>query len=344
MSSLNMTVQEIRDLIGEGDIVGHPDFLCRSLASLGRAEGDQLSFVKGARHVESARRSGAGALLVSAPIPDLERPQLVVPNPHLTFGRLLQRVAEHKRTHADTVHPMAHVDDSARLADSVGVGAGAVVREDASIGPRSTLYANVYLGQRSTIGSDCVVHPNVVIMEDVHIGDRVVIHGGTVIGADGYGYLQSEGKHVKVPQVGEILIGDDVEIGALTTIDRATVDRTTIGRGTKIGDMCHVAHNCEVGEDVLLLPTSQMGGSVTVGDGAVFAGRAACIDNLEIGAGATLGATAVAFKDVAPGAVVWGSPARDKNQEMRTQVALGRLPEMQKQLRAIIRHLGIAPR
>ena len=165
-----------------------------------------------------------------------------------------------------------------------------------------------------------------------------------MIGADGYGYIQSEGKHLKVPQVGEILIGDDVEIGALTTVDRATVDQTTIGRGTKIGDMCHVAHNCDVGEDVLLLPTSQMGGSVTVGDRAVFAGRAACIDNLEIGAGATLGATAVAFKDVAPGAVLWGIPARDKRKEMRTQVALGRLPEMQKELRAVMQHLGLKRR
>ena len=339
-----MTVQEIRDLIGEGDIVGSPDFLCRSLASLGRAKGDQLSFVKSARHVDAARGSGAGALIVSSPIDDLGKPQLVLPNPYSAFGRLLERVAEAKRAHPHTIHPMAHVDETARLGDDVRIGAGAVVREDATIGPRTTLYANAYLGQRSTIGADCVIHPNVVIMEDVHIGDRVVIHGGAVIGADGYGYIQSEGKHLKVPHVGEILIGDDVEIGALTTVDRATVDQTTIGRGTKVGDMCHVAHNCEIGEDVLLLPTAQMGGSVTVGDGAVFAGRAACIDNVKIGAGATLGATAVAFKDVAPGAVVWGVPARDKTREMRTQVALRRLPEMQKELRAVMQHLGLKPR
>ncbi|MGI9626520.1 MAG: UDP-3-O-(3-hydroxymyristoyl)glucosamine N-acyltransferase [Longimicrobiales bacterium] len=341
MSLLNMTLREVRDFLGEGQVVGSPDFHCRSLASLGRAKDDQLSFVKGDRHVEAARASGAGALLVSAPIPSLETSQLVLQNPYLAFGRLLERVAEKKRHHPEGTHPAAHVDETAEIDASVKIGAGAVVREEARVGPNSTLCANVYLGSRSTVGADCFIAPNVVIMEDVHIGDRVRVHGGTVIGADGYGYIQSEGKHLKVPQVGEIVIGDDVEIGALSTIDRATVDQTTIGRGTKIGDMCHVAHNCNIGEDVLLLPTAQMGGSVTVGDRAVFAGRAACIDNLTIGAGATLGATAVAFKDVDPGAVLWGVPARDKTREMRTQVVLQKLPELQKQLRAVVRHLGL---
>ncbi len=341
MSQLNMTLEEVRALTGEGEIVGSPSFFCRSLASLERALGDQLSFVRSERYVEAARRSGAGALLVPSAIEGLEKHQLVVRDPYQAFGLLLRKIAEEKRGQPRGIHPAAVVDESAEIGTDVTVGAGAVVREGARIGDRSVLYANVYLGQRSVIGADCILNPNVVIMEDVSIGDRVLIHGGTVIGTDGYGFIQHEGRHIKIPQVGEVVIGDDVEIGALTTIDRATLDQTVIGRGTKIGDLCHIAHNCQIGEDVMLLPTVAISGSVTVGDRALFAGRAGCSGHLTIGEGAVLAGTAVAWKDVAPGASLWGNPARDKTLEMRIQSTMRRLPQMQRDLRTVKKRLGL---
>ena len=187
---------------------------------------------------------------------------------------------------------------------------------------------------------DCVLHPNVVIMEDVTLGDRVIIHGGTVIGADGFGYLQHKGEHIKIPQVGDINIGDDVEIGSLTTIDRAAIDTTNIGRGTKIGDLVHIGHNCDVGEDVLLLPTVAVSGSVRIGNRAVLAGRAGTSDNITIGEGAVLGGTCVAFKDVKPGAVMWGNPARDMKLQMRIEATVNHLPAMRKELSKIRKKLG----
>ena len=341
MSKLKMTLAEIQTFVGEGDIVGSPDFMCRSVASLDKAGDDQLSFVKDRSYFEKALATGAGALLVPERIEGFAGHQLVVSDSHRVFGQLLTKIAMEKRRQPPGIHPGAQVDDSAEIGSDVTIGVGAVVREGATIGDRSVLYANAYVGQRSVIGADTVLYPNVLILEDVTIGDRVLIHGGTVVGSDGYGFVQHEGQHVKIPQVGAVVIGDDVEIGALTTIDRATLDQTVIGRGTKIGDLCHIAHNCQIGENVLVLPTVAISGSVTVGDGAIFAGRSGCADNLTIGEGAVLGGTSVAFKDVPAGAQMWGNPARDKMQEMRIQGVLRRLPEMQRELRAVKKKVGL---
>ena len=336
-----MTLAEIQAYVDEGEVVGSPDFFCRSVASLDKAGDDQLSFVKDRRYFDKARRTGAGALLVPERIEGFEGNQLVVSDSHRVFGQLLTKIATEKRRQPPGIHPGAHVDESAEIGSDVTIGGGAVVREGAMIGDRSVLYANTYVGQRSVIGADTVLYPNVLILEDVTIGDRVLIHGGTVVGSDGYGFVQHEGQHIKIPQVGAVVIGDDVEIGALTTIDRATLDQTVIGRGTKIGDLCHIAHNCQIGENVLVLPTVAISGSVTVGDGAIFAGRSGCADNLTIGEGAVLGGTSVAFKDVPAGAQMWGNPARDKMQEMRIQGVLRHLPEMQRELRAVKKKLGL---
>jgi UDP-3-O-[3-hydroxymyristoyl] glucosamine N-acyltransferase len=336
-----MTLTEIRSFIGEGEIVGSPDFLCRSVASLDEAQGDQLSFVKDRRYFDRAQETGAGALLVPEAIDGFEGHQLVVSDSHRVFGQLLARIALDKRRQPTGIHPGSHVDESATIGVDVTIGIGAVVREEATIGDRSVLYPHSYVGQRSVLGADTVLYPNVLILEDVTLGCRVLIHGGTVVGSDGYGFVQHEGRHIKIPQVGAVVIGDDVEIGALTTIDRATLDATVIGNGTKIGDLCHIAHNCQIGEDVLVLPTVAISGSVTVGNGVIFAGRSGCADNLTIGEGAVLGGTSVAFRDVPAGAQMWGNPAREKMQEMRIQAAMRRLPEMQRDLRSVKKKVGL---
>ena len=341
MPRLGMTLAQIREHIGGAEIIGSADFLCESVASLDQARGDQLSFVKDQRYAEQAKKSAAGALLVPARIDGLGCNQLVVADPYRSFGLLLVKIADQARAQDAGVHPRAVVHETARIGAGAIVGAGAVVQAEASIGDRTVVYANAFIGQRSVIGSDAILYPNVVIREDVVVGDRVIIHCGTVIGSDGYGFVQHEGRHLKIPQVGGVEIGDDVEIGALATIDRATLDRTVIGRGTKIGDLCHIAHNCRIGEDVLLLPTVAVSGSVTIGNRAVLAGRAGTADNLTIGEGAVLGGTAVAFKDVPAGAQMWGNPAREMALEMRIQAVMRRLPEMQRDLRAVKKKLDL---
>jgi UDP-3-O-[3-hydroxymyristoyl] glucosamine N-acyltransferase len=342
MSTLCLTLHEVRELIGSGEIVGDPGFECRAVASLDHARPDQLSFVRDRKYFEAAVQSHAGALIVPEQIEGSQAHQLVVEAPFVAFGLILRHIAVEKRRQPVGVHPTAVVADDVEFGDEVTVGAGACVREGVRIGDRAVIYANVYIGQRAGVGSDTVLYPNVVIMEDVTVGERVIIHGGTVVGGDGYGFLQLDGRHVKIPQVGAIEIGDDVEIGALATIDRATADTTVIGRGTKIGDLVHVAHNCNVGEDVLLLPTVAVSGSARIGDRAILAGRAAVSDGVTVGEDAILGGACVTYKDVAAGANMWGNPARGRLLQMRIEAALGSLPDMKKELRELRRKLEVS--
>ena len=339
MNTFELRLQEIQTIAGGGEIVGDSEFICRGVASLKAAKENELSFVKNERYIGEALDSRAGALIVPAKIAESHANQLIVDEPFLAFGHVLQQVAREKRRQQTGIHPTAVISNDVELGDDITIGAGVFIRENVQIGDRVVIYSNVTIGQRSVIGSDSILHPGVIVMEDVTLGSRVIVHGGTVLGVEGYGYIQHEGKHVKIPQVGSVIIGDDVEIGALTTIARAALDATIIARGTKIGDLVHVGHNCVVGEDVLLFPTVAISGSVHIGNKAIFAGRSGASDNLKIGDGAIMGATSVAFKDVAPGAVMWGDPARTKVQQMRIQTVLTGLPEMRKELRTIRKDL-----
>jgi UDP-3-O-[3-hydroxymyristoyl] glucosamine N-acyltransferase len=342
MSKLQMTLENVRELIGGGEIVGDPSFFCSSVASLHHAGPEQLSFAKDHRYFDEASRSRAGALLVPDRIKGSTAHQLVVENPFMLFGKILQYIAQLKRQQPSGIHANATVSASAKIGHGVTIGPGAVICDEVEVGDRAIISANTYIGQRSIVGTDCVLHPNVVIMEDVTLGERVIIHGGAVVGSDGFGYLQHDHTHIKIPQVGEIVIGDDVEIGAAATIDRAAIDTTTIGRGTKIGDLAHIGHNCKVGEDVLLLPTVAVSGSVSIGNRAVLAGRAGTSDNITVGEDAVLGGTCVAYKDVNPGAVMWGNPARDMKQQMRIEASLSKLPNMRRDLSKIKKKLDMA--
>jgi UDP-3-O-[3-hydroxymyristoyl] glucosamine N-acyltransferase len=340
MAKLEKTLVEIAEIAGGGSIVGESDFFCSRVAPLEEAEADELSFVRDRKSLADARKTRAGALVVAEELPDFGGQQLVVEDPFAAMIAVLQIVAIEKRRQPVGVDPLARIEEGVELGQDVIVGAGAVIRSGAKIGDRAVIHPQVHVGFRSVIGEESVIHPQVVIMEDVTIGRHVVVHGGTVIGCDGYGYVPAEGRQVKVPQVGEVVVGDDVEVGALVTIDRATIGATVIGRGTKIGDLVHVAHNCRIGEDVLLLPTAAVSGSVTVGDRAIFAGRAGCAGHLTIGEDARLGATSVAYKDVPPGAVLWGNPAKEKTHEMRVQLLLARLPEIYRELQSLKERVG----
>ena len=335
MAKLNLTLGEVREVMGDGVIFGHSDFVCKSIVSLDRAETDDLSFVKEQKYFQAAEQSRAGALLVPEALGGSDAHQLVLSDPVAGLGKLLHWISEQQRVETPGVHQSAQIAESATLGEDVAIGAGVVVRENAKIGDRSVIHANVFVGRRAILGEDTVIHPNAVLREDVILGDRVVVHAGAVLGSDGYSFVSDVDGHRRTPQVGGVVLGDDVEIGALATVDRATVDETVIGRGTKIGDMVHVGHNCRVGEDVLLLPFTGLSGSVVVGDGAIFAGRSSSSDNLTIGAGARIGAASVVFKDIAEHEQVWGNPARPKMEEMRIQVLLGQLADMKRELREL---------
>jgi UDP-3-O-[3-hydroxymyristoyl] glucosamine N-acyltransferase len=228
----------------------------------------------------------------------------------------------------------AHVDPTAAVA------AGAVVERDAVIGPRTFVGALSYVGRGAVLGADVRLYPRVVVRDGVRLGDRVIVHPGAVLGADGFGYAFDGAAHQKIPQVGGLIIEDDVEIGANTAIDRATMGATIVRRGTKIDNLVQIGHNCDIGEHVILVGQVGVSGSCKIGSRAVLAGQVGVADHLTIGEGAILMAQAGVAADVPPGEVWTGYPARPASQTRRIWVAESMLPELLKRVRSLEKQVG----
>lgn len=328
-----LRLSEVAVLLG-GHLVGTEDPEISGAASLAEAGPCDLAFVGGADRVEEARVSAAGAFLVP-PGCDLDRPRIEVGHPYEAFARFLARLApDPDRLYPPGVHPTAVVDPTARVAASA-VGPFCVIGAGAEVGAGTRLGPHVTIGCDARVGRDCVLHPQVVVREGCRLGDRVIVHAGTVVGADGFGYLAGPRGQVKIPQVGIVEVGDDVELGALVTIDRATTGRTVIGAGSKLDNQVHVAHNVRIGRCCALSAQTGIAGSCTLGDGVITGGQVGIADHLVIGDGARIGAQAGVIKDVPGGATVFGYPALDFHESFRITAAMRRLPAALGRLREL---------
>jgi UDP-3-O-[3-hydroxymyristoyl] glucosamine N-acyltransferase len=327
---LQMTVTEVAALI-EGHVEGSAERTLVALRSLEAAGPSELAVLfRGA--AEGCR---AGCLVVaedSELVADEGRSLIRVSDPEDALDVLASRGLP--APPAAGRHPTAVVAEDAVVAADASLGPHCVVGAGARVGARSRLAPGVTLGAGVHVGADCELHAQVVVEHDCRLGDRVVIHAGTVIGADGFGYRQQGGRHVKSPQVGRVEIGDDVEIGAHTTIDRGRLEPTTVGAGTKIDDHVHIAHNCRIGEGCALAGTVALSGGVVLGRGVLMGGRSGASDGVTIGDGAVLGGCAVAKKDVPAGAFQLGDPATDHRSYKREVLSLRRLPDLIARLRS----------
>jgi len=326
-------------------IDGAGDPLIEGVASLERAGPGDLAHCRTARHVDSARKSGAAAFVAPPGLDVDERPLLRSARPDLDFARLVRALmdAGEARPFPDRsveIAPDALIDGRA------SIGPGCVVGARSKLGPGTALHAGVVVYPDVEIGADCTIHAGVVLREGTRVGDRVVLHPGVVLGADGFGYTgDEEGRLFKIPQVGIVVIEDDVEIGAGTTVDRATLDETRIRRGARIDNLVQIAHNCDVGEGAVIAAQVGLAGSVRVGAGAALMGQVGVADHVEIGAGAFAAARSGIMRDVPPGARVFGQPAVPEKGWHRVTAALPRLPDALRRLRRLERQLeaGEAP-
>ncbi|RMH06322.1 MAG: UDP-3-O-(3-hydroxymyristoyl)glucosamine N-acyltransferase [Nitrospirae bacterium] len=313
-------------------LVGPGDLLVTGVNSVEAAGPHDLACIANRRFQEAAHHSQAGAFILSEPCPSLLRPQLVSPNPQYDFIRLINRFFLRPRPAPSIAEPVWR-GEMVRIGPEVTIGPFVTIGHRTTIGTRATLSAGVFLGEDVEIGEESFLHPHVTILDRCRIGSRVIIHSGAVIGSDGFGYVQHEGRHHKIPQLGIVVVEDDVEIGANVTIDRATFGETRIRRGTKIDNQVQIAHNVTVGEDCILVAQVGIAGSTTVGNGVMIGGQAGIIDHIVIGERAKIGAGAGVERDVDPESIVLGRPALSYQEALRIQPIIRDLPALREQLR-----------
>jgi UDP-3-O-[3-hydroxymyristoyl] glucosamine N-acyltransferase len=329
---------------------GDPRCIVTAVAPLDRAGPHEISFLTAPRYLAAARGSRAGAFLAGEDVTDLPGPVLRSSSPQQSLIDLLTLFHPPAQT-LGGIDAAARVALDAQVDPTASVGALAVIEAGARIGAHVRIYPLVYVGANAEVGEDCVLHPHAVVRDGVRLGRRVVVHAGAVIGDDGFGYAHDGRAHRKIPQVGTVVIEDDVEIGANTTIDRAMLGETVIGRGTKIDNLVQIGHNVEIGEHCIIVAQVGISGSCRVGRGVVLAGQVGLVDHVTLGDGVVVEAQSGLHKDLEPGARVLGSPARPSTEAKRTLLAGRRLPDALRRLAALERHLlelearlGPAPR
>ena len=329
-----MKLSDIALLVG-GELVGKNDLEITGVAPIGQAGPGDLTFVANPRYRPLLKTTRATAAIVDA---QTEWPAMALirhANPYYAFLLVLRQFHPDEKPVAEGVHPQAYVAPDAVLGKGVGISPFAVVESGAKIGDRTLIGAGSFIGRGVEIGADCIVYPNVTIREKTKIGSRAIIHSGTVVGSDGFGYAKEKGTYHKIPQVGIVVIEDDVELGANVTIDRATMGETRIGRGTKIDNLVQIAHNVKIGENSIIVSQVGISGSTEVGKNVTIAGQVGLTGHLHIGDGAIIAAQSGVHRDVKPGQIVLGSPAREMQKSKKIEAIISNLPEYIEKLKRL---------
>ncbi len=329
---MKYTIKEVSSIIG-GEVVGNDGLCITGVSSIENAEEGDISFIKNERFISKALNTKASAVVTHRPIDETDKTLIIVDDPFFSFIKLLQVISDKKQQRPRDIHPSAVISKDSSIGDNISVGANVVIEGNTQIGQNVTIYPNVYIGTSCKIGDNSIIYANVTIREEVTIGKRAVIQSGSSIGDDGFGYLQIKGKHVKIPQVGTIEIGDDVSIGSHVTIARAALDKTTIASGVKIDNHSQIAHNCTIGENSMLIAYAKLAGGVKIGKNVMIAEDVGVTDHVEIADNCMVGAASNVYKSLTPGSVVWGSPAKPITFEKRLQVLIKKLPDIYKKVK-----------
>ena len=330
----------------EGRVEGDPDRTIEAVRTLETAGPRDLSFLNHARYREQAIASGAGALMVGKGV-EWEglrkdgRPLLVVDDTAFALSRLLGRLHASEAPEPG-VHPTAVVEAGCSVDPTAHVGPYAVLGAGSRIGPRAAIHAHVVLGRECVVGEGAVLHPHAVFYDRTEVGPGAIVHAGAILGADGFGYATHRGVHHKVPQVGRVVLEKDVEVGANSTLDRATLGETRVGEGTKIDNLVQVGHNVRVGRHCILCGQAGIAGSTELGDYVVLAGQSGVSGHIKLGAGVQVAAKSAALTSVEPRTQVAGIPAVELRKWRRQTVLVARLEEMSRRLKALERRLGVA--
>lgn len=332
-----MRVDEIARLV-KGQLQGEGSRDILGVAAVGDAGPDDLAFAESAKSLAKAGQGRAGCVLVPEGASLAGLTTVAVPRPKLSFIQVAATLRPAPPVHAG-IHPSAVVDPQATLAEDVSVGPQVVIERGAAVGPGTRLWAGVFLGEGVTVGSQCVLYPRVAIYPGARIGNRVILHAGVVIGSDGFGYVFAEGRHLKFPQLGSVIIEDDVEIGSNSTVDRGSLRTTVIGTGTKIDNLVQIAHNVRIGRHCVIAAQTGISGSVEIGDYVVMGGQAGVGENVRMEDHVMVGGQAgvLGGKTLRQGTAYWGTPARPLDEFKKMYAHLSHLPSIVEKIKELDR-------
>lgn len=334
---MSLTAAEIGRLL-LGEVIGEPSTALTGFAPADRAKPGDLTFAENADYLARAEHSAASAIIVDAPVQSA-KVLIRVPNARIAFAKALA-IFFPEPVPPPGIHPTAVIAPSAHINASAHIGPYCVVGENSRIGARSALHGGNHIGSNCVLGEEVALFPNVTVYARTEIGNRVRIHSGTVIGSDGFGYVQDGGMHRKVPQIGNVIIQDDVEIGSNVSVDRGALGPTVIGRGTKVDNLVQIAHNVVIGEHCLVIGQAGIAGSTKLGNYVILAGQAGVAGHLRIGHRAAVAAQSGVMNNIPDGEKWLGSPAQPDRQTKRQMIAIQHLPELLRRVTELERRLS----
>jgi len=332
------TLQEIADHVG-GVVIGDPSVIIESASTLDCAGAGQITFLSNPKYAPRVKETRAAAVLVKEEV-ETSAAQIVTEDPYYAFMQavvLLHGHREHPRT---GINKRADISELAKIGQNCNIHPFAVVSENAVIGDNCQLYSGVFIGDNVTLGDDCILYPNAVIYDGCRVGDRVIVQSNASVGQDGFGFATHKGEHHKIPQIGIVILEDDVEIGSNSVIERGTLDNTVIGKGSKVGDAVAIGHGTKIGPHCLLVPQAGISGSTELGHHCVIGGQVGVVGHIKVGNRVTVGARAAVINNVPDGATILGSPAIEANKAKRAYVLIETLPDIRKKLKRLDKEIN----
>ena len=323
-----MELKRVCELI-HGELKGDPHIEIKGVSGVDRAKEGDITFLSRPKYAKELANCKASAIIVGKDM-DIPLSRIIVKNPYLAFAQLLE-VFYPPRPHSKRIDENSFLGKNVKLGRDVTIFPDVYVGENVELGDRVVLHSGVFVGDSSRIGDDTVLYPNVSVYDHMQIGKRVIVHAGTVIGSDGFGFVkQDDGSHHKIPQIGTVVIEDDVEVGANVCIDRANIGETIIKQGTKIDNLVHIAHNVSIGRDSIIVAQAGISGSCEIGKQVILAGQVGVGDHVKIGDNAIIIAQAGVVQDVPPHAIQSGSPSIDHKLSRKVAMLQPKLPELAK--------------